>query len=101
MFAVVYRWTLKPGTEQTFRQAWKAMTEAIALRSRTGGSRLHRTDDGSFLAYAVWPSRQAWEDARTLPSANAEAGAKMRACIETSMETTTLDVLDDLLRDLP
>ena len=97
-FAVLYRWKLKPGSEDAFRAAWRAMTEAIATRSGTGGSRLHRTDDGHFVAYAVWPSRQAWVDARALPSANAEAGARMRECIEESLGTTMLEVVDDLLR---
>ena len=101
MFAVLYRWKLKPGTEEAFREAWKAMTESIATRSRTGGSRLHRTDDGHFVAYAVWPSRQVWEDAGKLPSANADAAAKIRECIEQSLGTTPLDVVDDLLREPP
>jgi len=101
MFAVLYRWKLKSGTEQKFREAWSSATEAIAARSGTGGSRLHRTDDGEFVAYAVWPSRQQWEDASKLPSANPEAGAKMRECIEHSISTTPLDVVEDLLRPLP
>lgn len=101
MFAVLYRWKLKAGAELAFRDAWRAVTEAIAARSGTGGSRLHQADDGSFVAYAVWPNRQAWEAAQKLPPANAEASARMRPCIEESLETTTLDVVDDLLRALP
>jgi quinol monooxygenase YgiN len=96
-FAVLYRWKIKPGTENTFREAWKALTEAIRVRSGTGGSRLHRADGGEFVAYAVWPSRAAWEESRSLPAADPEAGKTMRECIEESMGTTTLDVLDDLL----
>lgn len=77
------------------------MTESITARSGSGRSRLHRTDNGEFLAYAVWPSRQQWEGAGTLPSSNADAGATMRACIERSIGTTMLDVVDDLLLPLP
>jgi heme-degrading monooxygenase HmoA len=101
MFAVLYRWRLKPGTEQKFRKDWKTMTDAIKAQHGTGGSRLHRSDNGEFWAYAVWPSRQQWEAAGKLPSANPEAGAGMRTCIEQSLPSTTLDVLDDLLSDLP
>lgn len=101
MFAVLYRWRLKPGTEVAFREAWKAMTESIQSLHATGGSRLHRTDDGDLVAYAVWPGRQEWETASKLPSANPEAGARMRACIAQSFPTTTLEVLDDLLRGPP
>jgi len=101
MFAVLYRWKLKPGTEEAFREAWKAMTERITVQRGTGGSRLHRTDDGDFAAYAVWPSRERWEAAGKLPSSDPEAGARMKACIEESRPITLLDVLDDLLRPLP
>ena len=77
----------------------KAMTEAITVRSGTGGSRLRRTADGELVAYAVRPSREAWEEAGKLPSANPEAGAKMRECIDQSLGATMLDVVEDLLRD--
>jgi heme-degrading monooxygenase HmoA len=101
MFVMLYRWTLKPGTEATFRTAWQAMTLAIQARSGTGGSRLHRADDGDLVAYAVWPSRAAWEAASALPSAHPEAGVAMRECIAASHPATPLDVLDDLIRPLP
>ena len=77
------------------------MTEAIRTRSGTSGSRLHRTDDGEVVAYAVWRDRESWESAAKLPSANAEASATMRACIETSHGATPLEILDDLLATAP
>ena len=97
VFAVIYRWTLKPGTEDRFRDAWRTMTEAILARSGTSGSRLHRTDNGEVVAYAVWPSRERWEAAGKLPPASAEALTTMRDCIETSHGATPLTLLDDLL----
>lgn len=101
MFAVLYRWKLKPGTEQTFRDAWCTATESIRARHGTAGSRLHRTDEGELFAYAVWPDRRTWEEAGKMPSANPEAGATMRACIEASLGATALEVLDDRLTALP
>jgi len=97
MFAVQYRWRVKPGTEDAFRAAWRAMTESIRERHGTSGSRLHRTDAGELVAYAVWPSRQQWEAAGQQPSANPAAGDAMRACIQQSLGATPLDVVDDLL----
>jgi len=97
MFAVLYRWRLKPGTEDRFRAAWATMTEAIRARSGTSGSRLHRTDDGDLVGYAVWPSRDAWEAAAALPPADADALATMRDCIERSHPATPLAILDDRL----
>ena len=54
-------------------------------------------DEGEVVAYAVWPSRDTWVEARKLPSANPEAETKMRECIEESFPSVTLDVRDDLL----
>ena len=101
MFAVLYRWRLKPGTEPAFREAWKAMTETIRTRYGTGGSRLHRTDDGELIAYAAWPSRESWAEAGRFPSSNPEASAKMHECIEQSLGATLLEVTDDLLTTPP
>ena len=97
MFAVLYRWTIREGTESELRDAWRSMTESIRARHETGGSRLHRSDDGTFVAYAVWPSRAHWEQAGKLPSSNPEAAARMRACILETITTTPLEILDDLL----
>jgi heme-degrading monooxygenase HmoA len=93
MFAVTYRWTLRAGTEDRFHHAWATMTEAIRTRSGTSGSRLHRTDDDDTIAYAVWPSSEAWEAAAKLPPANTEALATMRECITTSHRATPLAIL--------
>lgn len=97
MFVAQYRWRLHPGSEDAFRTAWRAMTAAIRARHGTSGSRLHRTDDGELVAYAVWPSRDAWEAARAQASAYPEAGAAMRACIAHGHDAMPLEVLDDLL----
>jgi|SRR5689334_22145693 len=97
MFVVQYRWRLHPGSEDRFRAAWRTMTAAIRARHGTSGSRLHRTDQGELVAYAVWPSRQTWETARAQPSADPEAGAAMYACIAHSHDATPLEILEDLL----
>jgi hypothetical protein len=89
-----------PRTEAAFCSAWAAMTDAIMQRSGTGGSRLHQANEGSYAAYAVWPNRKAWEEAGALPSANPEASAIMRACLEQSLEATPLEVVDDRLRPM-
>jgi quinol monooxygenase YgiN len=97
MFVVQYRWRLLPGSEDAFRAAWRTMTVAIRARHGTSGSRLHRTDDGELVAYAVWPSRQAWESALAQPSTDPEAGAAMRACVAHSYGAMPLTIVDDLL----
>ena len=97
MFAVLYRFKLQPGKEQSFRDAWRVATLAIRQHYGTSGSRLHRANDGELFAYAVWPNRTTWERAQALPSVSPESGAAMRACMAETITTTPLDVLDDLL----
>ena len=101
MFAVVYRWKLKAGADAAFREAWREATVAIQARFGTSGSRLHRTDDEHYVAYAVWPSQAAWAEARQAPPPNPDASSKMREAIEQSFPAMMLEVVDDLLQVEP
>jgi quinol monooxygenase YgiN len=97
MFAVMYRWRLKPGTESQFASAWAERTRAIASQEGGLGSRLHRSDDGWFVAYAQWPSRAAWEAFMAKSAAPTPAGTLMGSCIETREVPLCLEVVADLL----
>ncbi len=50
MFAVLYRWRVRPGATEQFRDAWRRGTIAIQERFKSGGSRLHRAADGTWIA---------------------------------------------------
>jgi quinol monooxygenase YgiN len=76
--AVIYRWSLHPGKEEQFRQAWERATELYIRSHGALGSRLHQSEDGTWVAYAQWPSRAAWEQAHALGSPDAEAARQMR-----------------------
>ena len=97
MFAVLYRWKLKPGREEDFRGAWAKATTAIRARYGTSGSRLHRADDGTLVAYAVWPDRAAWERAQKEPSSAPEQGKIMKDCTEEFLGSTPLALVEDML----
>lgn len=58
MFAVVYRWRLKPGMEEHFEQGWARVTKAVHQKCGSYGSRLHIAEDGMRVAYARWPDAQ-------------------------------------------
>jgi quinol monooxygenase YgiN len=102
MLIVIYRWKLKRGTEERFRDAWRRATEAISLRYGALGSRLHAAEDGSFVAYAQWPDKRHWEDMRKGPPADAQSLASMRECIDASRDYgnpfLALTVTDDYLK---
>lgn len=108
MFVVVYRWAVKPGREQEFRKAWVDVTEANYKAYGSLGSRLHRNEDGDWVAYAQWPSRDAWEKAwKRGVLANPAASAIMKNCVEEKsaqeqfFPTLSLEVTDDLLKTQP
>lgn len=94
-FAVLYRWTVAPGTEEDFIRAW---SEATAAYRSIGalGSRLHRADDGALYAYAEWPSREAWQAAGKESPVPAAVGAVMKASTVT-FEMIPLPIVTDLL----
>ena len=91
-FAVLYRWRLHPGREAEFTAAWADLTRVIRTTSITGGSRLHRTDDGLYVAYAVWPSP--WSDASVGPHPAMDI---MTACIAERFPSEPLAIAEDLL----
>ena len=96
-FAVIYRWKLKPGREEAFRQAWEATTLDLKERRSGLGSRLHQAADGTWVAYAQWPSRETWARSRDLGSVDPEASAAMAAAIEESFDHVELHPIRDLL----
>jgi hypothetical protein len=73
------------------------MTRLIREQCGSLGSRLHRADDGTLVAYAQWPSRQQWESSAATGPAADEARAIMQRCAERAAPPLLLDVLDDRL----
>ena len=94
-FAVLYRWRIKAGAEDDFIRAWSVATTAFRTIGALG-SRLHRTDDGEFIAYAEWPSREAWEAARGSSPVDAGTAETMRNAT-LSFEMLPLEPIADLL----
>jgi heme-degrading monooxygenase HmoA len=96
MFIAVYRWKLKEGLEQKFREGWRRRTGEIYRKCGSLGSRLHRAEDGTWVAYAQWPDRQSWEAARQVPVGDREAPAMMKESVEVSYPEMLLELTDDL-----
>ena len=98
MFAAIYTWRIKPGTEEKFRRHWVRGTEIVRDRCGAWGSRLHRSEDGLMVAYAHWPSKadrdRVWHN---LPYDVKREVAAMRALIVEILPEVSLTVTDDLL----
>ncbi|HLL75244.1 MAG TPA: antibiotic biosynthesis monooxygenase [Pyrinomonadaceae bacterium] len=98
MFIALYRWRLKEGQEEKFREGWRRLTEEIRGRRGSHGSRLHRAADGTWIAYAQWPDRRTWELAMGVEAADGEASEMMSESIEVSQPPVLMEVFDDLLK---
>ena len=61
--AVLYIFEVLPDMESEFQSAWEAVTIAIKEQCGGGGSRLYKSDNGTFWAHALWPSREAMQSA--------------------------------------
>lgn len=61
LFAVVYRWKVEAGYEEAFEQEWHEGTVAIREKYASFGSKLHMAEDGTYVAYALWPNKAGWE----------------------------------------
>ena len=95
-FAVVYRWRVIPGKEAESVQAWAAVT--VALRAKGAlGSRLHRVADGTWLAYAQWPNKHAWETTKVTSPAAEAALRCFQDTIEERLEPLLLEPVADYL----
>ena len=94
-FAVLYRWKVRSDARVAFVAAWSAATSAFQTIGALG-SRLHRSEDGDFYAYAEWPSREAWERAKAHSPVDSATSTVMRdATLE--FEARPLEIEADLL----
>ena len=98
MYALLYRWRLVPGADDRFERGWSDMTRSIKAQCGSYGSRLHRCDDGTWVAYAVWPDRETWQ--RCKPD-NPGAASAMNDAIQEHFEPLRLSVVYDLISEPP
>lgn len=98
-FCVIYRFRVRPEMADPFVSAWSRLTHAIRERHGGLGSRLHLGDDGVWVAYAQWPSRETWERARQLATPDPDASEVMAAAIEERLPPLYLEPRIDLLED--
>ena len=96
MFAVIYKWRVKPKSEKQFIEGWSEITEYVVGNFNALGSRLHRASDGLWYAYANWRSFEernfAFQNMLDIP-----AREKMNQAIEESFPEIKLELIADLL----
>ena len=97
MFTVVYHFQVKPGLERDFEAHWQLGTELIKIERKSLGSRLHKSADGSYVAYAQWPTRESWINPPTSSQELKDALQRQGECLSKSEITFELEVIKDLL----
>ena len=98
MFIVLYRWRVKPESQQQFIEAWSEITNHFRANYDSLGSRLHRGSDDLFYGYAQWTSAEQREN--VFAGENAEirqASLKMREAVEESFPEVVLEEIADYL----
>ena len=94
-FVAIYRWQVKPGCETEFVAAWSAEAARYHVQYGSLGSRLHRDEDGTYLATAFWASAKAWSSApRPLDLPASEE--VLKRCIEAKLDERHLTVVGDV-----
>ncbi len=99
MFCVLYKFTVKPGRDDQFRQHWLDVTKHLYQHAGSLGSRLHRASTGEYIGYAQWSSRPEWNQQRDRSDAELQAHRQaMRECCAEIEVLYELDVTDDWLQ---
>lgn len=101
MFAVIYRFNVKPDKEEEFKESWKKLTDLLIEFEGGLGSSLHKSKvPGEFIAYARWKDRESWDGPRNnLPPEAEKYRSNMReACDEISTHYELELIEDKLIR---
>ena len=96
-FAVLYRWRLHEGAEESFVKAWSRVSELLLSEGGSLGSRLRRGPEGWWHSYAQWPSAAARDQAFAREPVDLEAGHQMRAAIAESLPEVVLESVSDFM----
>lgn len=97
MFVVIYRWRLQEGQEPAFEQAWAELTALFKQLRGALGSRLHRAEDGMYVAYAQWPDRATYFLSAERGVPDPAIAARMNAAVTERLEPEFMETVHDLL----
>ncbi len=98
MYAIIYRFDVRQGQEAQFETSWQLVTHAFMKHAGGLGSRLHKNETGSYIAYAQWPDKISWESARQkLPKTALKIQERMNTYCEEITVLFHMEVKNDLL----
>lgn len=102
MYCVLIEFIPLPDREQEFVHAWTELTKYIYKNYGSKGSRLHVSEEGKYIAYAQWPSKDVYNNIRAK-----EEGKRLREQMMQCLQKDgvrvleKLDVIEDCLENSP
>lgn len=102
MFIVIYSFEVREHMEHQFVKSWSALTELIYHYENSLGSRLHKTKQGEYIAYAQWPDKKTWKNAGDrLPQEANELRREMRNACSSIQTIYKMNLINDKLYEEP
>ncbi|QEM81801.1 antibiotic biosynthesis monooxygenase family protein [Halomonas binhaiensis] len=99
MYSYLIEFNVKEGEEAAFVEHWSRLTEYIHQEFDGLGSRLHKTADGQYIAYAQWPDGDSRDAEHAWTTEGRELQNKMRNTLLNSRVLYKFAVVKDLLKD--
>ena len=96
--SVLYFFDVKEDQEQVFIENWTNLTALIYEYQGSLGSRLHKTEDGRYCGYAMWPNKELLEqDWSNMPHEAENYSDAMSGACASIKTLETMSVLVDLI----
>ncbi|WP_052417569.1 antibiotic biosynthesis monooxygenase family protein [Cellvibrio mixtus] len=96
MLSVVLEFDVIDGKEQEFVSAWTECTKAIYENFGSLGSRLHKSEHGSYIAYAQWPNNEVYEKSGAWPAHLLQIRDRMRATLKEGKPTLLYKLMTEV-----
>ena len=82
MLSVILEFEPLDGMQDEFFSFWTEFTKVIYENFGSLGSRLHRSSEGKFIAYAQWPNKEIYEKSSAWPDDLVHIRNKMRSLLK-------------------
>jgi quinol monooxygenase YgiN len=97
MHAIIYRYHVDSDQAERFQEGWRRCSTAIRSTFGSYGARLHRSEDGLWVAYGRWPSAAARELHLRKFDFDPASSDLMRGSIRQELPEIRLEIVEDLL----
>lgn len=94
MIAVIYKWKVKEGMNETFINAWETMNKEFQEKHGALDASLHQESERDYVSYVRWPDMETYE--KDIPIDHINAIHILRDCVEIRVSRECMEVVSDL-----